>query len=372
MFSIALRRRSVGLCHLSRCSRACSAGSIPKETNAIVMRSHGGLEVLEYGKKVLPTMKPNEVVLELAAGGVNPVDTYIRKGIYAKNPELPFTPGLEGAGRIVAKGSEVSDHAIGDPVAFTCTTGDGGLDSMTGTYARHCVVKAALLLPVPEHLDLVAAAALPIAYLAAHRALFQIGAAKPSDRILVRGASGAVGLAAIALARQLGDPERVLVGTASDTEVNGVWGDRLRSWGATACTTHAHDSVAEHGEFDVIVEQMARFNLDSCVRLLKPNGRVVVVGSPPQSDGRSMGEFDVRQLMTKEVQIRGLFLWQQTAAERRESAADIFKALELWRQAPPVHRMPLAEAQKAQAMVDPDNGGGGQGYDGKIVLVPEV
>merc|ERR1712178_139448 len=147
---------------------------------------------------------------------------------------------------------------------------------MTGTYAQHCVVKSALLLPVPAHIDLVAAAALPIAYLAAHRALFQIGAARPSDSILVRGASGAVGLAAVMLARQLGDPGRLVIGTASEAEAKGTWGERLCKWGATACATHDHESVAKHGEFDVIVEQMARFNLDSGARLLKRNGRVVI------------------------------------------------------------------------------------------------
>ena len=115
---------------------------------------------------------------------------------------------------------------------------------------------------------------------------------------------------------------------------------------------------------------MARFNLDSCTRLLNQNGRVVVVGSPPQSDGRSMGEFDIRQLMTREIQIRGLFLWHQTQAERSESAADIFKALEMWSVPPPVHRMPLQQAQDAQRIVDPANAGAGQAPDGKIVLVP--
>merc|ERR1712056_84771 len=107
---------------------------------------------------------------------------------------------------------------------------------------------------------------------------------------------------------------------------------------------------------------------DSCARVLNPNGRVVVVGSPPQSDGRSMGQFDIRQLMVLETQVRGLFLWRQSHAERAESARDIFAALEAWKDPPPVHRMQLRDAQQAQAMVDPENGGGGQGYDGKIVL----
>ena len=229
-------------------------------------------------------------------------------------------------------------------------------------------MKSSLLLPVPAHLDLVAAAALPIAYLTAHRALFHIGAALPSDRILIRGASGAVGLAAVMLARQLGDPSRVVIGTASEEEAQGQWGQRIQEWGATACPTHEHDSVAEHGTFDVIVELVARFNLDSCVRLLNPNGRIVVVGSPPQSDGRSMAEFDVRTVMTRETQIRGLFLWHQTHAERQKAAADISTALEMWQEPPPVHRMSLKEAQEAQSMIDPANGP--ISHDGKIVLVP--
>merc|ERR1719183_3308311 len=194
------------------------------------MSSIGGPEVLEYRTKPLPALKADEVLLEMAAAGVNPIDTFIRKGIYAHQPELPFTPGLEGSGRIIAKGSDVGKHSVGDPVAFTITAADGGFGAMTGTYAQHCVVKSALLLPVPGHIDLVAAASIPIAYLAAHRALFQIGSARPSDRILIRGASGAVGLAAVMLARQLGDAGRVVVGTASEAELQGTWGERLCKW----------------------------------------------------------------------------------------------------------------------------------------------
>eukprot|EP01062_Namystynia_karyoxenos_P014994 TRINITY_DN15432_c0_g2_i1.p1 TRINITY_DN15432_c0_g2~~TRINITY_DN15432_c0_g2_i1.p1 ORF type:complete len:389 (+),score=134.28 TRINITY_DN15432_c0_g2_i1:76-1167(+) len=349
--------------------RAASAAAAPATTDAIVMQKFGGVEVLEYASKPLRALREDECLVELAAAGVNPIDTYIRRGIYATKPDLPFTPGLEGAGRVVAVGSAGCGLSVGDPVAFTVTTADGGFAATTGSYAQHCIVKATLALPVPKHVDLAAAAALPIAYLAAHRALFHCGQAKPTDRILVRGASGAVGLAAVHLAQRFGSGGRPVVGTAGDQEIQGPWGKRIRHWGATVVTGHHHESIAEHGPFDVIVEQMARFNLASDARLAAPGARIVVVGSPPQSDGRSMGEFDCRDIMTREASIRGLFLWRQNAEERKLAAKDIFTAFDGFEEAPPVHRMKLTEARKAHDMVDP-SAGQTKAYDGKIVLLP--
>lgn len=187
----------------------------------------------------------------------------------------------------------------------------------------------------------------PHPYLAAHRALFHTGQARPADRVLVRGASGAVGLAAVHLARRCGGDKRVIVGTAAPEEVAGAWGARIRHWGADAVVAHDHDSVAGHGPFDVVVEQVARFNLASDVSLLAPGGRVVIVGSPPQADGASLSEFDARQLMTREASVRGLFLWRQTAEERREASAAILRAWDGWSDEPPVHRMPLSDAVAA-------------------------
>lgn len=258
---------------------------------------------------------------------------------------------------------------IGDRIAFTITTGDGGFQATSGTYARHCVVKACLALPVPKGLDLASAAALPIAYLAAHRALFDIGECKPTDRVLVRGASGAVGLAAVHLARHFGAEGREVVGTASADEAAGAWGERIRRWGASRCCSHEHDAIERHGPFDIVVEQMARFNLDSDVRLLAQQGKVVIVGSPPQSDGRSLGQVDCRQLMTREAQVRGLFLWRQTMPERARAAADIFAAFEAFGEGPPVRKLPLERAREAQDMIDPALSAANT-FDGKLILIP--
>lgn len=337
------------------------------------MRKFGGSEVLEYAKRDLPPLKDDEVLVEIAGAGVNPIDTYIRKGVYAFQPELPFTPGLEGSGTVVAKGANAQGADIGDRIAFTITTGDGGFEATSGTYSKFCVVKAALALPVPKNLDLASAAALPIAYLAAHRALFDIGRCKPTDRVLVRGASGAVGLAAIHLARHFGAEGRVVVGTASADEAAGPWGERIKHWGASKCCSHDHDAIEKHGPYDLIVEQMARFNLDSDVRLLAQQGSVVIVGSPPQSDGRSLGQVDCRQLMTREAQVRGLFLWRQTTEERSKAAAAIFEAFEAFGESPPVRKMPLEKAKEAQDMIDPGLAKGpANTYDGKIILTPST
>eukprot|EP01065_Artemidia_motanka_P030682 TRINITY_DN36747_c0_g1_i1.p1 TRINITY_DN36747_c0_g1~~TRINITY_DN36747_c0_g1_i1.p1 ORF type:complete len:380 (+),score=93.08 TRINITY_DN36747_c0_g1_i1:96-1142(+) len=342
----------------------CTAAG--RETEGIVMNAFGGTDVLQRSRRVLPALGPRDVMVEVAAAGVNPVDTYIRKGIYPAKPQLPFTPGLEGSGRVVETGAEVRTVKVGDAVAFTATGTDGGFDNMTGSYAQHCVMKESLTMPVPPHLELASAAALPISYLTAHRALFHVARAKPTDRVLIRGASGAVGLAAVHLARHFGAPDRAVVGTAGNPD---AWRERICAWGASTVVGHSHDSVCDLGPFDVIIEHMARLNLESDAKVVAPGGRIVVVGSPPQSDGRSIGAFDCRDIMTREASISGVFLWKQTEEERAAAAKDIFESFAERDTPPPTHQMSLADVAQAHDMVDPAIGRA-KDYDGKIILVP--
>jgi len=336
-----------------------STGSYP--TTGIVVQKIG---VLSYSDKVLPPLPELHVLVEVASATVNPADTYMCQGKYTLQPELPFTPGLEGSGRVVAVGSGVTHLVVGDRVIYSVTAADGGPKACSGTWAHHCAIQANLAIRIPSGFDLVSAAAIPIAYLTAHRALFQVKRTKPTDSVLVRGASGAVGLAAVHLARHFGAAGRVVVGTAGSEEGRQV----VRSRGGIA-TNHSEEQIrkaVDGGTFKVIVELMANENLGSDLQLVAPGGRIAVIGSRP---GASPVAVDARLALVKESSVQGVFLWNQTEQERSAAYKDIFDAFSGKDSvAPAVRRFSFAEATQAHDIVSAQAEGRGK-TEGKIVLV---
>lgn len=330
-------------------------------TQAAVVEKFGDLA---FRERSLPPLPEDHVLVEVAGAAVNPADTYMCAGTYTMLPELPFTPGLEGAGVVARVGAHVSHLAVGDPVIFSITGADGGIAASSGSWAQHCSIRAGLAVRVPPGMDLVSAAAVPIAYLTAHRALFHVAGVQPTDRVLVRGASGAVGLAAVHLARHFGAPGRVLVGTASSEEGR----EAVRQRGGLPAG-HKEEQVKEvaSGEsFDVIVELMANENLGSDLQLVAPGGRIAVIGSRP---GGGATPVDARQALVKEATIRGVFLWKQTEEERKAAYRDIFAAFAGADQAAPsVRRFPLADAAGARDVVAAQARGEAR-TEGKVVLV---
>lgn len=336
------------------------------------LTSTEGIFVEEFGKLLyketqLEPLLPSHVLVEVAAGAVNPADTYVCQGIYTTLPSLPFTPGLEGSGRVVAVGSEVRHLFVGDPVAFTVAAADGGLAASSGSWARHCAVKASLAVRLPKDVDLIAAAAIPVAYLTAHRALFHTSSLQPTERVLVRGASGAVGLAAVHLARHFGVPGRLVVGTSASAEGRAAVAAR----GAIPAG-HSPEEVrcaaGDGGTFDVILELMANVNLGSDLEMVGRGGRVAVIGSRP---GGGLTEVDARQALVKEAAVRGVFLWRQTPEQRTAAYRDIFAAFGGPDRAPPgVRRFALREAAQAHDVVAAQARGEAR-TEGKVVLVHE-
>jgi NADPH2:quinone reductase len=160
---------------------------------AIQVHSFGDADVLQLVTIPTPTIQSdNQVLVELHGVGVNPVDTYIRAGTYARRPALPYTPGIDGAGVVAAVGSGVTHLAVGDRVY-------GGWP-LTGTYAEFALYDSQWLYPLPDPVDFTAGATLFVPYATAYRALFHKGHAQPGDTVLIHGATGAVGLAATQLA----------------------------------------------------------------------------------------------------------------------------------------------------------------------------
>ena len=163
-----------------------------------VIRVHafGGPEVLKLEE--VPTPKPSagEVLVHIHAAGVNPYDTYMRAGTYAIKPSLPYTPGSDGAGTVAAVGEGVRRIKNGDRV-YTART-------LTGAYAEYALALEEQVHPLPANIDFKQGAGIWVPYGTAYHALYHSAKAHASETVLVHGASGGVGVAALQIARAMG------------------------------------------------------------------------------------------------------------------------------------------------------------------------
>lgn len=318
---------------------------------AIRIHEFGGPEVLRLQDAPEPVPAAGQVLVRVRAAGVNPVDTYIRSGMHAVKPALPFTPGLDAAGEVEAVGEGVKRFVAGQRVY---TAG-----SLTGAYAELVLCEESQCHPLPERVTFAQGAGVNTPYATAYRALFQRAHAKPGETVLVHGASGGVGTAAVQLARAAG---LRVVGTAGTEE-----GRRLVvEQGAHEVLDHrAADYLEQLGGLtggrglDVILEMLANVNLDKDLGVLAKGGRVVVIGS------RGAVEINPRQAMTRDAAILGMTLFNATPQELMSIHAALGAGLEAGTLRPVVGReLPLAEAARAHAEVLKP------GAYGKIVLVP--
>jgi len=309
---------------------------------AIRVEQFGGPEVLVLREVEDPRPGPGQVLIRLRAAGVNPVETYIRQGQYARLPGLPYIPGSDGAGDVLEVGRDVSHLKVGDRVFV----------SGAPTYAEKTVAPAAAVRRLPDHLSYAEGAAIGVPYRTAYRALFTAAEARPGEWVLIHGGSGGVGVAALQFGRAAG---LLMVGTASTAAGRAL----IEQQGAYALDHDQLDEAVRHTGgrgFDVIVEMAAHVGLGAVLPALAPKGRVAVVGS------RAPVTINARDLMNREASIVGVM------AATSGPDADLYdRALALGLQTgalKPVvwKRWPLAEAAQAHVAVI---AGGAQG---KIVL----
>ena len=170
----------------------------------IVVRSFGGPEVLKLEDAPEPKAERGQVVVAIRAIGINPVETYVRSGTYARQPNLPYTPGSDAAGIVESVGADVAEFSPGDRVYVNA--------SLSGTYAEKALCEPKSVHRLPEKISFEQGAALGVPYATAYRALFLRGGAIAGENVLIHGASGGVGIAAVQLARAAG---MTVIGTAS-------------------------------------------------------------------------------------------------------------------------------------------------------------
>jgi NADPH2:quinone reductase len=321
---------------------------------AIRVHHFGGPEVLRLDEVPDPVAGAGQVLVRIRAAGVNPVDTYIRSGAYARRPALPYTPGSDGAGVVEAVGAGVTSVKPGEPV-YVGNTVAGPF----GTYAELTLCTPAQVHPLPHGVTFPQGAAVNVPYATAYQALFGRAHAQPGETVLVHGASGGVGIATVQLARAHGC---VVIGTAGSEK--GL--ELARHEGAQhTLNHHKPDYLSDlqaitHGRgIDVIVEMLANVNLAKDVMLLGAHGRVVIVGS------RGTIEIDPRQVMSHEASVVGMLLYNATERELAAAHAAIGAGLANGTLKPVVGReIPLRDAGHAHETIASPSA-----Y-GKIVLVP--
>ncbi len=326
-------------------------GPFQNAMRAIRVHEFGGPEALRLEEVPNPQPGPGQVVVRIHAVGVNPVETYIRSGTYRIKPNLPYTPGSDAAGTVESIGAGVTSLKEGDRV-YTSGT-------LSGAYAERALCGVSQLHPLPRNVSYAQGAAVHIPYATAYRALFQRARATAGEKVLVHGASGGVGVAAVQIARAAG---MTVIGTAGT--------DRGRRLVAEQGAHHVLDhrapdyldqipSLTEGRGVDVVLEMLANVNLSKDLGILAKDGRVVVIGS------RGKIEIDPRMIMSCDGDILGMTLINVPEAELAHIHRALVAGLENGSLRPVIgQEIPLAEAPHAhRAVMEP-------GASGKIVLVP--
>ncbi len=305
---------------------------------AVVCRELSGPQSLNVEEVPDPKPGPGEVAIDVAAAGVNFADTLMVTGKYQEKPELPFTPGLELAGTVTALGPGVTGVATGDRVI-------GLVDR--GAFAEVALVRADEVYPIPDSMDFDIAAGFPITYGTAHGALVWRADLKQGETLLVHGAAGGVGLAAVEVGKALGAEVIATAGGAEKLEI-------ARAHGADQLIDYRSEDIRERVKAltggrgaDVVFDPVGGEVFMASLRAVAWGGRLLVIGFA----AGKVPEIPANLLLVKNLAVLGLY-W---GAYRQKAPALLraqFETLTGWyaegRLAPLVsHRLDLAEAGRA-------------------------
>ncbi|GAC1630517.1 MAG: zinc-dependent alcohol dehydrogenase family protein [Candidatus Acidiferrum sp.] len=318
---------------------------------AIRVHEFGGPEQLKLDEVPTPRPAAGQVLVKVHAAGVNPYDTYMRAGTYAVKPTLPYTPGSDAAGVVESIGEGVTKVKPGDRV-YTAKT-------VSGAYAEYTLALESQVQPLPTNISFAQGSGIYVPYGTAYYALHFSAEARASETVLIHGASGGVGTAAIQVARTMGLTVFGTAGTPKGLEL-------IKKEGAHQAFDHkkpgyADDIMKATGGrgVDIVLEMLANVNLAADMKLLAMNGRVIVIGN------RGEITINARDIMVKRGSIRAFALWVVTDAE----AADIFAGLnagfENGTLRPVVGKeLPLTDAPQSHIDIL------APGAHGKIALIP--
>ena len=325
----------------------------PAEMRVVDVSRPGGPEVLQLLRRPTPHVSPGEVLIKVAAAGLNRADLLQRRGVYPPPPGTPNWPGMEVAGTIAAVAPDVTGFKPGDAV---CALLAGG------GYAEYCVVPPGQVLPLPAGLDMVQGAALPEAYFTVWSNVFELARLQAGQSFLVHGGASGIGTAAIQLARARG---ATVFATAGSDERCAL----CRDLGAHHAINYRNeDFVAavrkvESAGVDVILDMVGGDYLPRNVEALAPEGRLVIIAV--QAGAR--GQLDMVQLMRKRALVTGTTLRNRPVAYKAQVKAallrEVWPLLENGTLKPVLDRVyPLDEVVQAHARMEEG------AHAGKIIL----
>ncbi len=327
--------------------------SIPDTmTAAIVEGGKGGADALKAAEVPTPAPGPGELLIRVKAAGVNRPDIIQRMGFYPPPPGAPKTLGLEVAGDVAAVGENAARWSIGDQVC--ALLGGGG-------YAQYCRVDARHVLPIPQGLSLVQAAALPETAFTVFANVLEGGALKSGETFVVHGATSGIGVMAIQMAKAAG-AKVIATGRGADKAAAA-----LKLGADVAIDTRAEDFVERikaEGGADVILDMVGGDYTPKNLACLKPLGRNVLIAT----QGGARAEIDLMGLMRDRLILTGSTLRPRSADEKARLTAAVEARVWPWIEAGKIKPIvdktfPLAEAGAAHAYVERG------GHVGKVVLV---
>ncbi|GAB3774625.1 putative PIG3 family NAD(P)H quinone oxidoreductase [Nocardioides ginsengisegetis] len=321
---------------------------------AVIATEPGGPEVLTVAELPDPEAGPGEVVLDVAAAGLNRADLLQRMGFYPPPPGASDVMGMECSGTVAAVGPDVEGWSVGDR-ACALLAGGG--------YATKVAVPAGQLMPIPDGVDLVTAAALPEVACTVWSNVFMVAGLQPGEAFLVHGGAGGIGTMAIQLASELGAKVFTTGGTAEKLAACAALGADVTINYRDEDFVEVIREVTDGRGVDVILDNMGAKYLGRNVDTLATEGRLVIIGM----QGGTRAELDINALLRKRGAIIATTLRSRPTAEKSAICASVVE--HVWPLVaeglvqPIVHgTMPLAEARAAHALMESGD------HMGKILL----
>lgn len=320
---------------------------------AVLVSQHGGPEVLAYSDVPEPEITPSELLVRVAAAGINYIDTYQRSGIYAMT--LPYTPGLEGAGTVLEVGSEVTGFAVGDTLAWT---------SQLGSYAEVVALDASKAVSVPSGIEPTQAAQAMLQGITAHYLITSVFEIKPGTRALVHAAAGGVGLL---LCQMISSRGGTVIGTVSTeakaAAASAAGAAHVIRYDKEDFTTRVRELTGGIG-VNVVYDGVGASTFEGSLRSLTPRGMMVLFG---QASG-PVGSFDpqiLNSLGSLSLTRPSLVNFIQTREELQWRASEVFDAMLSGDLTMTLGgSYPLSEAAQAHRDLE------GRKSSGKLILVP--